>query len=280
VVAIAGPAASVVCGAGCLGVAFAMAALAAPVLLSLALAWVGMLCLVLAAANLIPAAPLDGGHLLQALVWKRTGDRVRASAVAGLAGQVAGAGLLACAGYLAVHGSLLTGLALVLFAVPLWRGGTATRRAAQQRHRLAGSTVADTMHRRFATFGTETPAAVAAAGLSDADYAVVVTATGTPRALLDAATIRATARRRPLRQLGHVRRWRPGPVTARAEEPLADALERSRARLVPMLVVSDAGVIGVLRPVDLAARLATPARTARRAAVPADMWPGRTRTAH
>jgi hypothetical protein len=45
---------------------------------------------VLAVFNVIPAAPLDGGRLLRAVVWWRTGDKVKATVWAGRAGQVFG----------------------------------------------------------------------------------------------------------------------------------------------------------------------------------------------
>ena len=54
------------------------------------LAWLGVMNVVLAVFNLLPAAPLDGGRLLSAVVWWRTGDRARATRVAATAGTAAG----------------------------------------------------------------------------------------------------------------------------------------------------------------------------------------------
>jgi Zn-dependent protease len=60
-----------------------------------ALGWVAFVNLLLAALNMVPGAPLDGGAVLGALVWKVTGDRTRAQAITagiGLVLGVAGAG--------------------------------------------------------------------------------------------------------------------------------------------------------------------------------------------
>jgi Zn-dependent protease/CBS domain-containing protein len=55
-----------------------------------ALAYLGITNLALAVFNVIPAAPLDGGRLLRALVWWRTGDQVKATMWASRAGQAFG----------------------------------------------------------------------------------------------------------------------------------------------------------------------------------------------
>lgn len=61
--------------------------------LSATLVWLGGLNAVLGLFNLLPGAPLDGGRLLHAWLWKRRGSRARATAGASRAGQILGIAL-------------------------------------------------------------------------------------------------------------------------------------------------------------------------------------------
>src|SRR6266576_6570822 len=51
------------------------------------LAWLGYINILLGVFNLLPAFPLDGGRILQSLIWLRTGDRLRATNIAARIGM-------------------------------------------------------------------------------------------------------------------------------------------------------------------------------------------------
>ena len=82
-----GPAVSILLGVifGSLAVGAQLVGL--PLLLVSAAAWLGGINLLLGLFNLLPGAPLDGGRLLRAMVWRWRGDALRATGVATTVGR-------------------------------------------------------------------------------------------------------------------------------------------------------------------------------------------------
>ncbi|MFB3917108.1 MAG: M50 family metallopeptidase [Terriglobales bacterium] len=88
---IAGPIMSVLVGLVCLGIAilggWTMGAIPASPVLAV-LVWLGYINLLLAAFNMIPGFPLDGGRVLRAIIWWVTKNEVRSTRIAARVGQV------------------------------------------------------------------------------------------------------------------------------------------------------------------------------------------------
>lgn len=76
-------------------IAFGLSSLGAGEALVLVPVWLALMNLLLGVFNLVPALPLDGGRLLHAFLWKRSGDRARATATAARTGRVFGIILIA-----------------------------------------------------------------------------------------------------------------------------------------------------------------------------------------
>jgi len=94
-VAIAGPATSLGLAATFGVLALAFGAITPHTLLPTVAAWLAVVNLILAIFNLLPGAPLDGGRVLAAWLWKRNGDRRRSQITAARAGRVLGTLLIA-----------------------------------------------------------------------------------------------------------------------------------------------------------------------------------------
>src|SRR5207249_9944716 len=75
------------------------------------LGWsLGLIYLSLAAFNVIPGFPLDGGRVLRAIVWKITGSFERATRIAAGSGQVFAYGFIVYGAYQVLHSELFGGL--------------------------------------------------------------------------------------------------------------------------------------------------------------------------
>jgi Zn-dependent protease len=72
--------------------------------------YLGWLNFVLAAFNLLPGFPLDGGRIFRAAVWQVTGDLRRATRWATMGGRLLGYTLMAGGGFLILQGPFISGL--------------------------------------------------------------------------------------------------------------------------------------------------------------------------
>ena len=88
-IAAAGPAVSALIGGIALLIAIPIDGLAGTTL-----GWLGFINLLLAAFNLLPAFPMDGGRLYQAWLWRRSGDEQTATRRAAEVGQRVGGALV------------------------------------------------------------------------------------------------------------------------------------------------------------------------------------------
>ncbi len=148
--------------------------------------------LLLAVFNLLPGLPLDGGQLVDALVWRLTGRRETGLIAAGWTGRLVILGLVL---WFVVRplasgepASLTSIVWMGLIAMFMWQGATAAIRTGQARQMLGRGTVAQVLRPVPALRPHDVLEATAATG----GLAVVITDTGLPTSLVlpqDAATV-------------------------------------------------------------------------------------------
>lgn len=140
-----GPLTSAACGGVFLGVGAVLGHQGGYGLAAHMFGWLGFVNLLLAGFNMIPAAPLDGGNVLAALLWMRSGRRAGAIAATARLGLAFG-GVLVLVGVANLHSGSDYGLWLLVVGafilLTAWQQlGSTTLISA-----LDGVVVADGMH--------------------------------------------------------------------------------------------------------------------------------------
>ncbi|RDI55240.1 site-2 protease family protein [Nocardia mexicana] len=257
-IAIAGPSTSLAIGVLAFGPALIAESAAPGGAIAGAFTWLAVTNIALAVFNLLPGAPLDGGRVLRAVIWWRTGDRLRAATVAARSGQVLGTALIILGIAEIIALGHLGGAWLMLLGWFLQTAAHAELTVAGMRHRLGGTRVRDVM--------TSHPMAVPAhwlvAQLLDSDALdtghrvfPVIDTHGHPVAVLawsDLAAVPKSAR--PTTPIRAVARGLPSGTIVGPDELLADAATRVVLRpKLDALTVVDASrrLIGIVTATDL-----------------------------
>lgn len=144
-VALAGPAASFALGIG-FGVLWWLSrASSGP--FHAPTGWLGAINIALAAFNLIPGFPLDGGRVFRAVVWGITGNRQRATRIAARLGQLVAFGFIVWGIWLVFSGDWTDGLWMVFIGWYLNSAATSSYQYITVQEMLAGHSVREVMLR-------------------------------------------------------------------------------------------------------------------------------------
>jgi Zn-dependent protease len=144
-IAVVGPLTSLGLGAVFGAVGAIAAALDADGLVVGGLGYLAGTNILLAVFNLIPAAPLDGGRVLRAALWRRSGNREAAAITAGGAGRVVGFAMVGLGLLQTLLTGTFSGVWLALIGWFLISAATAEEQHARMGSRLSGVRVADVM---------------------------------------------------------------------------------------------------------------------------------------
>lgn len=109
------------------------------------IAWLGSINLLVLVFNLLPAFPMDGGRIVRAIAWARTGERTKATRFAARLGLIFAYIFIAGGLLLVFSGLLITGIWLALIGFILSGSARAATIQTTISGPLEGLTVADVM---------------------------------------------------------------------------------------------------------------------------------------
>jgi Zn-dependent protease len=236
-----------------------------------ALAWLAAINLVLAVFNLLPAAPLDGGRVLHAIVWGITRDRWRATRVAATAGVALGS-LMMAGGFLILLRTrdALNGFFISFIGWWILGSARAERDQGRVRQSLEGTPISEFMRpvgaapgwitvRAFAdTYASGRPGWVWLLERWEGGYGGVL-----PGDVIGSVPFPQWDLARPLDVALPI----STATGAAPDEDALDVMTRTHGKQV-ILVVDDGRTVGAVLPADLEALV----RLGRRGPVPSRGW--------
>ncbi len=113
--------------------------------------WLAYINLRLAAFNLIPGFPLDGGRIFRAIVWGSTQNYARATRIAGASGKLVAYGIILYGAWYALRGEWTAGLWLAFIGWFLLNAAQESVAQVAVRETLAGLSAADVMSHEVPT---------------------------------------------------------------------------------------------------------------------------------
>jgi Zn-dependent protease/CBS domain-containing protein len=253
-----GPLSSAALGAGFWVLALSAEWLGLSGLVVSVLAWLALINLVLAAFNAVPASPLDGGRVLAALWWWRTGDRTRGLVGASTLGRGLGLALMAFAGWQFVQDDMVLAIWTAFIGWFIWQSAIADGRSAVTRSSLAGITTVEAARPDPPIVDEWLTVDGLVAMLGDGgDHTafVIRESDGVLRSIVTLDEIRRVQpNRRGLVRLGEIAIPISELTTAWATDSLLSALDRVPGDHRPEIVVYDDRMclVGVVSKADLA----------------------------
>lgn len=250
-----GPLVSLLIGVGFGAVATVLAAAGSTGLVVGTFSWLAGINIGLAVFNALPAAPLDGGRLLRAALWRWRGDRTWAAITAAQAGRILGMLLIFFGLWQFLVGATFGALWLALIGWFLLGAATAEGQQARLGSALGGLRVADIMSAQPET----APADLTVAEFTDRHLwtsrhsAFPLVDNGRPIGLVTLNRIRSVPPdRRATTTLRDVACARDDLTLASPDEPVTDLLPRlNRCADGRALVVSGDQLVGIVSPSDI-----------------------------
>lgn len=255
-VAIAGPAVSVLLGVVFGAVWFVGRFTVGTIPIIAMMGYLAFLNLTLAVFNLIPGFPLDGGRVLRGVLWALTGSLSKATRIAGNIGRVIGFIFLGVGGVMMLlTGDFVNGIWLGFIGLFLQNAARSEMQVQRIRDMLTGRTVSQVMERNFSTI----PGSVTVQQLMDAHLVglsrrtFAVTENDDVVGLLSADNIRSISRDQwPFTPVSQIMKPLKDGEPIAPDTELWPALRQMELQNVGQLpVMADGQLMGLLRREDV-----------------------------
>jgi Zn-dependent protease/CBS domain-containing protein len=254
-VAVAGPIASFAIAALFHLAAVAGAAAGLPATVTTVAAYLAMINLVLAAFNLFPGFPLDGGRILRSLIWHVTGDALRATRAATQGGTAFGLILVVLGVMNLFGGNVVGGLWLILVGWFVRTLANASFTQHELHSTLGGIRVRDVMTPHPHTVAAELTLQqfVQTHVLDGVHHSYPVLRGGTTLGLITLPLVRAVPQREWSDRTVAQTMLAAGPeITTGPEDELPEALAKLvRSPAGRLLVLHDGRLLGILAHSDV-----------------------------
>jgi Zn-dependent protease len=218
--------------------------------------WLWEINLLLGVFNLIPAAPLDGGRILRAALWRRSGDRFRASVTASRAGRVFAVVLIVLGVLLFGSTGSIIAIWPLLIGLFIYFAARGEEEYALVQSAMATLTVGQVMTPALPSVPNRTTVADMASllWLYRGDAAAVVDDSGRLAGMVTAQAVNAVSlARRPATTANEIAIPLSTIALARPEEPMSALLERMASKQGQPALVLDANgrVCGTISSSDV-----------------------------
>ncbi|WP_028048111.1 site-2 protease family protein [Cellulomonas sp. URHD0024] len=218
----------------------------------------------LGAFNLIPGLPLDGGWVLEAVIWGITKNRHTGTVVAGWAGRLVAVGVLAWALLVPLMTGRQPDISTVVWSALigsfLWSGASAAVRGGRSQKAVTQITLATVGRRAVSVGHTDSLAhAGTVAAAAGADEVVILSPDGRPAAYVDRAAAAsvpaAVAASTPVTAVAI-----PLPVGASVDgalegQALVTAIGEATRHSPVVAALVDGRVVGLIRAMDVVAAI-------------------------
>lgn len=213
--------------------------------------------------NLLPGLPLDGGRVVEALVWRLTGSESKGTTVAAWCGRGLAILIMVWILWQGLWRSPITLLIMLMIAAFIFMGATQALKQAKvlgRVHPLRAGSIA----RPALEFSPDTPLSLVDASVLAAtsqgysgwtpDVVARNAASGYLGVLSPQRALTVPAELRGSTPVGNVMEWAPAEASAPTEERGDDLLRHLEANGFPWLLILDAdrAVVGVVHHMDIA----------------------------